>query len=100
VVGISAPTRIPEKDAKIDLVIVATGGIDGVVAGMSNGSVTARLGSSASGSPIVARIEGTGAFHFDRLLPGIYTVSTYSDGHEKASIQVTVVAGQRATTKL
>lgn len=100
VLGISAPATIPDKDAKIDLVIVATGGIDGVVAGMSSGNVTARVGSSPSGFPISARIEGTGAFHFDRLLPGVYTVSTYSDGREKSSIQVTVVGGKRATTRL
>jgi protocatechuate 3,4-dioxygenase beta subunit len=98
--GISAPATIPDKDAKIDLVIVATGAIDGVVAGASSGSVSARIGSSPSAFRVFARIDGTGAFHFDRLLPGVYTISMYSEGREKSSIQVTVVAGQRAAAKL
>jgi hypothetical protein len=98
--GISAPTTIPDKNATIDLVIVATGGIDGVVAGATSGNVTARLGSGPSTFPNSAPVDHAGAFHFDRLLPGVYKISTYSGGLEKSSVQVTVVGGQRAVAKL
>ncbi len=101
--GASPPSSVPVGDGVVDLVLAATGGIDGTVEGSAEslGIVNAST-TSDRGGRLTARVDRSGAFHFDGLPAGDYTLSMFPlpgrTGPAPAS--VTVVANQRAKAKL
>ena len=101
--GTSPAAAIPDGDATIDLVLAATGGIDGTVVGFTGsfGMVSARRTGDAT-DPTMTRIEPTGEFHIDNLVPGDYMLTRppLPGALGPAPVKVTVAANQRATVKL
>jgi hypothetical protein len=87
---------VPNADATIDLVVLPTGGIDGVVEVPTDGHVYARPMSSRDLGPFVPVTDGK--FRVDNLLPGTYQLELTSvDGVASLpSVRTTVVAQQRA----
>lgn len=95
--GTSTTTKLPEGDGVVDLKLLATGGIDGVVEGNLESAGMIHLGNR------IARVErASGAFRFDGIPPGEYTLSMMPRRGSLAPppVTVTVIAGQRATVRL
>jgi hypothetical protein len=98
--GSSLPSLIPDHDATIDLVLVASGGIDGIVEGFSEQLGIVFANGVAEGRS--AEVDPSGEFHLDGLPAGEYTLSMppLPGRTAPASVNVTVVANQRAKAKL
>ncbi len=98
--GASRTSRIPDGDVHVDLDLGATGGVDGAIVGYTDRSGWVHLRDAIENH--AARVDATGAFHFDNILPGTYTLAMTSDPGRMGppSVQVVVVAGARATAKL
>jgi hypothetical protein len=101
--GSSVCVPVPEGDAIVDLTLVATGAIDGMIDGFPGGlgSVTAER----RGEPVdlrSARVGPAGTFAIDRLPPGDYTLAmTGLPRMPVASpIEVSVAANERTRVRL
>jgi protocatechuate 3,4-dioxygenase beta subunit len=102
-VGTSVPRPVVDRDANMDLVLVATGGIDGVVEGLTDRASSVFAHATATRADAgAAPIDATGSFRFDGLPPGEYTLSMIPLPGKSVPppVTVTVVANQRARTKL
>jgi protocatechuate 3,4-dioxygenase beta subunit len=101
--GSSLPSITPDNDATIDLVLVASGGIDGVVEGFKgvSGAVIARRTDDVRNTHF-ALVDSTGHFHFDGLPSGDYTLEMMPMPGEMmpTPVIVSVVANLRANAKL
>ncbi len=100
--GTSAPTALPDDgDAVIDLRIMPTGGIDGVVEGRDRDSGLVIARSTADAHRRLTANISNGAFRFDGLVPGEYAISNIGGpGKVGATVKVSVVANERVTAKL
>lgn len=102
-VGSSRPRPVPERDATVDLVLVPTGGIDGTVEGVTGrASPVFARGTTNRVDAGSAEVDATGAFHFDALPPGDYTLSMIPlpGASVPPPVKIIVVANQRAVAKL
>jgi hypothetical protein len=101
--GSSLAANLHDGDAVVDLVIVASGGIDGVVEHFTEsvGRVRARRTGDAAGAHS-ASVDATGAFRFDGLPAGDYTLSMIPLPGKTAptEVTVTVAADRRAQARL
>jgi protocatechuate 3,4-dioxygenase beta subunit len=89
-------------DDTIDLMVVATGHVDGVIADMRGGRPAVKA--IRADEPLAARMafpDKTGAFQFDELPVGDYVISVdVGTLEQELSRSVTVIAGQTSTVKL
>jgi len=96
--GASIATNLPDGDAAIDLVLVPSGGIDGVIEGFTDGvgMVSMRSPAEPAGRRST-QVNGAGEFRFDAIPPGPYTISMIALPGKPAPspVSVTVVANQR-----
>jgi protocatechuate 3,4-dioxygenase beta subunit len=100
-VGTSLPIPVPDGDATIDLSLVATGGIDGVVKGSTGQGTVFANPTGDPNRPRTAMVERDGTFSLDNLLPGDYTVKLFGIGAVTApAVTVTVEATRRSTVTL
>jgi hypothetical protein len=103
--GVAPQRDLPEIDATIDLVLLATGGIDGEVVGAAKYDWVIAYPTGAQGQSETADLQRDGSFKFDKLPAGeheLRPVRNGSTGFRPPSVRVTVVANQRvrATIKL
>ncbi|MEJ7596379.1 MAG: carboxypeptidase-like regulatory domain-containing protein [Kofleriaceae bacterium] len=91
--GIALERPLGDTD-RHDLVLIATGSIDGTIANLRRGirSVTAR--NLAEGTSWDARVDAGGSFHLEHLPPGDYQIRV--DNTPVPPVGATVVAGRRS----
>lgn len=87
----SVNQQVPDHDATVDFVLVEGGGIDGKIVGPRPKAIFAR----ATDTPVTATVDASGAFRFDDLTPGTYTLTA-----DQVTATVTVVSGKRAAISL
>lgn len=95
--GASEPVGIPYVDGRVDLRIVSTGGVDGVIEGDTRaGGIVIAQKAGALHTTSSTSVGAAGAFQFDALTPGDYTLSLAAmPGKVGASTNVTVLPDQR-----
>lgn len=95
----TAPQRVlPDGDATVELVLLATGGIDGKVVGSTDYRWVHAAPLAKSAPSESADVQNDGSFRFDGLPAGEYElgpVRNGSWGFQQPPSRVTVVAGQR-----
>lgn len=101
--GTSVCSAVPEGDAAIDLILVATGTIDGQIEGFPGGF--ASVAAHRKGEPAdlrSARVTASGAFAIDRVPPGDYAVVMTGLPRKSVApaVKVAVVANSRTTVRL
>ncbi|HEX7702904.1 MAG TPA: carboxypeptidase regulatory-like domain-containing protein [Kofleriaceae bacterium] len=71
-----APQKIRSDDAPVDLMIVRTGAVDGRIVNVRYGDQSIYIESvGEGGTRLRSEADAVGAFHFDHVPPGDYTLS-------------------------
>ncbi len=101
--GSSVCVPVPEGDAVVDLTLVATGTIDGLIEGFPGGFGS--VNAERRGEPVdlrSTRVGPTGTFVIDRLPPGDYTLAMTSLPRAPVAspIKVSVAANERTSVRL
>jgi protocatechuate 3,4-dioxygenase beta subunit len=95
--GTSAARTLAAGEVEVELVIVATGGIDGTIANVTPGAaMRLAIAQQVTDHDVSydAQIDARGGFRFDQVLPGEYEISL-PDRRNTPPISVTVVANAR-----
>ena len=100
--GMAPPRTLPDGDATIDLKLAASGGIDGVLTNYAGGYVSMHARSAAPRILLDAELDASGAFHFDDVPAGDYSIGMFAmPGSPSApAVHATVVANQRVAVTL
>ena len=101
--GVSVALPVPAGDAIVDLTLVETGTIEGVVEGFSGRF--AMINAHRRGEPADlrgAKLSASGRFVIDRVPPGDYSIAMMSTPGQPtaAPVKVSVAASQRTSVRL
>ena len=98
--GTAPPRELPAGDATVELVLLATGAIDGKVVGASDYQWVRAAATEKGGAHESAELASDGSFTFEGLPAGDYDLTPVRNGSwgfRQPPIRVTVLANQRIT---
>ena len=100
--GTSRDRDLPDAGGEVELTLLATGAIEGVIDGLLPDRIVTMMARCGRRSARTAMVESAGEFRFDGLPPGTYELEMIvPPGRPRAApVTVAVAAGQRAAVRL